>query len=201
MEEKIIQQGAEATIIKINNEIIKDRIKKSYRLQELDDKIRIRRTRKEIKLLEKASKIILVPKPKENKEKTKIHMPYIKGKKLSEHLDKIKNAEEICKQIGEQIAKLHDNEIIHGDLTTSNMILSKNKVWFIDFGLGFQSNKTEDKAVDLHVIRQALEAKHFEKYKEYWKNIEAGYQTSLKAKEVLERLNIVEKRGRYKEKY
>lgn len=197
----IIQQGAEATIYKIGNKVAKERLPKSYRLKELDDKIRIRRTKKEKKLLEKASKIINCPKPLENKEKTKILIPYVEGKKLSEHLDNLKNHEEICQQIGKQIAKLHDNEIIHGDLTTSNMILSNKKVFFIDFGLGFQSNKPEDKAVDLHVIRQALEARHFKKYKEYWKNIELGYKTSKNHKLVLERLNKVESRGRYKEKY
>lgn len=202
--EKIIAQGAEAIVYQKDNLIIKDRIKKSYRLNILDDKIRRQRTKREISLLEKASKIINVPFPEKTSEKTKITMPFIEGKKLSEHLDKFTKVEalKICKQIGETIAKLHDAEIIHGDLTTSNMILdSQKKLYFIDFGLGYHSKKSEDKAVDLHLIKQALEAKHFIHYEEYWKSLEKGYKTSNNSKAVLERLKRVESRGRYKDKY
>ncbi|PIZ82625.1 Kae1-associated kinase Bud32, partial [Candidatus Pacearchaeota archaeon CG_4_10_14_0_2_um_filter_05_32_18] len=85
---KIIQQGAEAVIIKRGNEIIKDRIVKKYRLPELDNKIRVKRTRKEAKLLATASKIINVPKLKKIEE-SKITLGYIRGKKLSEHLDNL----------------------------------------------------------------------------------------------------------------
>ena len=102
------------------------------------------------------------------------------------------------KLIGKDIAKLHDNNIIHGDLTTSNMILVKDKIFFIDFGLGYTSHKLEDKAVDLHLLRQALEAKHFKHYKTLWKAVESGYKTSKNSKTTLERLIAVEKRGRYK---
>ncbi len=202
MNQKIIQMGAEAVIIKEDNFIIKDRVIKAYRLKKLDERLRKQRTKREKSLLEKASKIINAPRPYESKELTKIKIPYIKGKKLSEYLDKLKNSKEICEKIGESIAKLHDANIIHGDLTTSNIIVDKkNNVWFIDFGLGFISERIEDKAVDLHLIKQALEAKHYEKWQEYWKNIELGYKISKNYKEVLERLKKVESRGRYKDRY
>ncbi|MBA7693334.1 hypothetical protein ES703_101914 [subsurface metagenome] len=153
--QKILCQGAEAKIILSNKFIIKDRTKKSYRLAELDEKIRKRRTKSESKLLEKASNIINTPKPFFIPDFYQIKMPFIDGKKLSEHLDNFPLAKQkqICKQIGESIAKLHDSNIIHGDLTTSNMILKDNKVYFIDFGLGFISRKFEDKAVDLHLLK------------------------------------------------
>ncbi len=206
MNEKIIAQGAEAKIILSKNFIIKDRIKKSYRINELDNKIRKRRTRSEAKLLLKASEIINVPKPLENKSNYQIIIPFVQGKKLSENLDKfsLEKQESICLQIGKDIAKLHDSDIIHGDLTTSNMILTEDeispKIFFIDFGLGFISNKIEDKAVDLHLLKQALEAKHFENWEILWKEVENGYKSSENTNEVLERLIEVEKRGRYKEK-
>ena len=204
---QIIQQGAEAIIIKEGNYVIKDRIKKSYRIQEIDEKLRKTRTKREINLLEKASKIINSPKPLPDKNKFEIKMPYIKGKKLSEHLDKLPKelAKETCKKIGQSIAKLHDNNIIHGDLTTSNIILTvenkKSEVWFIDFGLGFNSMREEDKAVDLHLIKQALEAKHFSNWENYWKFIESGYKFYKNSDKVLDKLKKVESRGRYKEKY
>jgi Kae1-associated kinase Bud32 len=104
---KAIAQGAEAIITKQKNFIIKNRISKSYRIKELDNKIRKRRTKKEIKLLLKASKIINSPKPEQQKNFDKIKMPFISGKKLSENLDKfsLKKQKQICNQIGTSIAK------------------------------------------------------------------------------------------------
>lgn len=216
---KILQQGAEAKIILSGDFIIKDRIKKSYRLPELDKKIIKRRTKSEAKLLTKASEIINSPKPFFIPDFNKIKMPYIKGKKLSEHLDNFPLAKQkqICKIMGQEIAKLHDADIIHGDLTTSNMILKDDKVirrdpkfkgevdkenlgslYFIDFGLGFISHKFEDKAVDLHLLKQALEAKHFKNWTELVEEVFKGYKKSEDSKIVLERLKAVEKRGRYK---
>ncbi|MBU0894071.1 MAG: Kae1-associated serine/threonine protein kinase [Nanoarchaeota archaeon] len=196
---KVIAQGAEANIIKIRNKIVKDRILKKYRLPELDLKIRQKRTKSENKLLVKASKIINCPIPLADPGQGRmIHIPFIDGKKLSDHLDKLKNKLQVCKQIGKDIAKLHDHNIIHGDLTTSNMILVKDKIFFIDFGLGYISHKIEDKAVDLHLLKQALEAKHYKHYKQLWKAVESGYKTSNESKKILERLKAVEKRGRYK---
>jgi len=64
MKQKILQIGAEAVILKKNSDVIKRRVKKSYRFKELDDKIRKRRTRSEAKLLDKASKFIPIPKIK-----------------------------------------------------------------------------------------------------------------------------------------
>ncbi len=108
MTPKLIAQGAEAKIILSDKTITKDRISKSYRIPELDNKIRKSRTKAEAKLLEKASKIINSPIPlfQPTKGFTKIKMPYIDGKKLSDHLDKfpLKQQKQICKQIGESIA-------------------------------------------------------------------------------------------------
>ena len=201
----IIQQGAEAIISRQDNQIIKQRIIKDYRIQEIDEKIRKLRTRQEAKLLEKAAKLIPVPKVIRSDEKTKeIIMEYIEGKKLSTELDKFSEKEqlEICKQIGENIAKLHNSDIIHGDLTTSNMILKEDKIYFIDFGLGYISTKDEDKAVDLHLLKQALEAKHFSNWEKLWHAVEQGYKTTNKqVNKILERLKQVESRGRYKDRY
>jgi TP53 regulating kinase-like protein len=202
---KLLCQGAEAKIILSNNFITKDRIPKTYRLKELDDKIRKRRTKSEAKLLQKASEIINSPVPffQPSPGFTRIKMPFISGKKLSEHLDSfpLSKQKQICRQIGESIAKLHNEGIIHGDLTTSNMILQENKVFFIDFGLGFISHKYEDKAVDLHLLKQAFEAKHFKHWETLVKEVFDSYTKGKgdgQAKIIFERLKAVEKRGRYK---
>lgn len=201
VQEKIIARGAEAVIIKKSNSVIKDRIEKTYRHPELDEKIRKLRTRAEARILEKISKTIPVPKILNSDEASKqIEIEFIRGTKLSENLEKI-NYKSICKQIGKSLAKLHDHNIIHGDLTTSNLILKEKKVYFIDFGLGFQSSKIEDKAVDLHLIKQALEAKHPAIHESAFKSIIQGYKSSENYNKVIKQLEAVEKRGRYKAQY
>jgi len=243
--EEIIQRGAEAILIRKGNEVLKKRVVKGYRLEELDTLIRRRRTRREGKLLEKAGKLIAVPKVSKSdkpgqgssfdrpsvagREKNcEILMEFIEGLKLSESLDDLENWEEVCLAIGKNIAKLHDADIIHGDLTTSNMIWAKGekldasrpiditrsarpnikktesicgKLYFIDFGLGFGNGRIEDKAVDLHLIKQALEAKHFGKWEKYFEKIVEAYGISKESDKVLKQLEKVEKRGRYKEQY
>ena len=77
----------------------------------------------------------------------------------------------------------------------------QGKVYFIDFGLGFHSSKAEDKATDLHVLKEALEAKHPASSEELWNNILQGYKKSKNAKATIGRLEKVELRGRYKEQY
>jgi TP53 regulating kinase-like protein len=213
----ILQQGAEAIIYldKEKNKIIKKRIKKSYRIPILDEKIRKLRTRSEAKLLKKASKIISIPNNIKENEKTKeIEMEFINGNKLSETLNNfsLQNQKQILQKIGKTIKKLHNADLIHGDLTTSNMILKGEKIrhdpkskeglirgnfgslYLIDFGLGFHSSKLEDKAVDIHVLKQALEAKHFQ----HWETLFKEFKKTYNNKQVLERLKAVEKRGRYK---
>ncbi len=232
--QRVLSQGAEAKIIlttsdsltkphdktnKSKKVVIKARIPKTYRHPELDKKIRKRRTKSEKKILEKASKFVDIPAVIEvigdesnfagNPPQYSIKMEYINGKKLSEHLDNFskEKQKEICKILGESIAKLHKNEIIHGDLTTSNMIFvssnskNKSKVFFIDFGLGYISTKIEDKAVDLHLLTQALESKHFRNWELLLKKIFNSYEKTIGkdySEKIFQRIKKIEKRGRYK---
>ena len=197
--QQIIQQGAEAIIYKIDNKVVKDRISKKYRYPELDNKIRKRRTKSEAKIIFKLQNIINVPKILEDPGQGRmIHMQYIDGQKLSENLESL-DYKSICKQLGEILTKLHNQDIIHGDLTTSNMILKDNKVFLIDFGLGFHSYKIEDKAVDLHLLKQALNAKHYKIADECIKIILENYKAN-KHELIIPRLKIIESRGRYKHK-
>ena len=204
MAEKILQHGAEALIILDEDKVIKRRIKKSYRLPQIDEEIRKLRTRSEAKLLLKASRLVSVPEIKNVDEESKeISIEFLEGKKLSEYLDSFSREDQkkICKMMGKNIARLHDSDIIHGDLTTSNMILKDEKVFFIDFGLGFSSHKIEDKAVDLHLLRQALEARHFKNWQALFTEVQGGYASSKNSSLVLEQFKKVEARGRYKSNY
>ncbi|MBS3073540.1 Kae1-associated serine/threonine protein kinase [Candidatus Pacearchaeota archaeon] len=207
MQEKeiIIGIGAEAILIKEKNYLIKKRIKKGYRNETLDLMLRKLRTRKEAKILEKVSKLGMCPKIlKMNENEKTIEMDFIDGKKLSDYLDTFSKEKslKICEIIGQNIAKLHSLNIIHGDLTTSNMIFveKENKVYFIDFGLSVESQRIEDQAVDLRLLKQALDSRHFKNSKEFFNAVLSGYQSNKNYAKVLLQLQKVENRGRYKQK-
>ena len=192
---KIIARGAEAVLVLNKNNLIKQRIEKHYRLKEIDESLRKRRTKKEVKLL---NEIGFAPNVIDS-DKFNIEMEFIDGELMKEYLERVDKKERIsiCKQIGRNVAEMHDKKIIHGDLTTSNMIVRDGRVYFIDFGLGFESMKFEDKAVDLHLLRQALESKHYQHYNECFEAVIEGYKQSGNYKDVFKRLEKVELRGRY----
>ena len=196
-----LAHGAEAIIYKSGNSIIKHRIPKSYRLPQLDNALRTSRTRHEAKILEKLQEINF-PSPKiKNADEKKgiLEIEYIDGTLIKDILEK---KQILTKQIGKNTAILHQHNIIHGDLTTSNMILKSNQVYFIDFGLSFISLKQEDKAVDIHLLDRALESKHYKIYPKAFNQIIAEYKKHYKeASKVLARFEDVKKRGRYKAKY
>ena len=193
---KILARGAEAVLILNKNNLIKQRVEKGYRLKEIDISLRKRRTRKEVKLLKQ---IDFAPNVF-NVDDFNIEMEFIKGNLIKDILDDMRREDrkKVCIKIGKNIAVLHDREIIHGDLTTSNMIYKNGKVYFIDFGLGFNSKKLEDKAVDLHLLKQAFDSKHYKNCDELFKNVVEGYKMSKNYRDVLERLEKVNSRGRYK---
>ena len=207
---KILSSGAESLIyLNSENNIEKDRVEKKYRIKEIDDQLRISRTRREAKILLKLLKLGLdVPKVIKQSA-TDIEMEYIDGVQLKKILDERPGLAEL---IGKTLTILHDNDIIHGDLTTSNMILKilhekdkkgkksgSERLYFIDFGLSYSSTRIEDKAVDIHLFKQALESKHFRSFDAAYKNFLKGYEPKDK-KLIMARLLQVEQRGRYKEK-
>ena len=197
---KILKQGAEAIIKLDNNKILKERIKKNYRIKEIDEKLRKFRTRREGNILNKARNFNVPKVFNVNENKMIIEMEYIKGILLKDSVPSFNMKENliIFEKLGKEISTLHENDIVHGDLTTTNLILKNDKIYFIDFGLGFVSNKVEDKAVDLYLLKQALNSSFPEKSNELFNKILEGYKLNKRFNEILERLKKVEKRGRYK---
>lgn len=203
---EILYRGAESIIYILNKKIlVKERLKKNYRIKDIDDNLRKFRNRKEAKLLTESRKCgVPTPQIFEIDEKNfKIFMEFIDGKRIKEFLNECKESElkEICKKIGENIGRLHSNDIIHGDLTTSNMILKDDKVYFIDFGLGEFSSRFEDKAVDLRLLYDSLKSTHFNILNLAWSSIIEGYREEYKnADKVLIKIKEIEKRARYMER-
>ena len=195
-----IAQGAEAVLYKKEDTIVKDRVVKSYRHPEIDSRLRKRRTRREAKVISKLSEIgFPVPKLIDScDKKMSITMSHLDGDKVRDVLHK--DHKKLSREIGRKIGILHKNDIIHADLTTSNMIL-EDEIHFIDFGLSFFSTKIEDKAVDLHLLDRALESYHYKIYKDCIEEALKGYtKTYADAKQVLLRLEEVKRRGRNKGK-
>ncbi len=187
-----LTSGAEATVYLKDGVIIKERVPKRYRLVELDERIRKERTRAEARLISEARRIGVPTPIIHDITGSTIKMEYIEG-------ELIKNVmtPQLSERVGEIVGRLHSGGIIHGDLTTSNMILHNDKIYLIDFGLAFVSRIVESQGVDVHVLFQTFESTH----KDHEKLIEAfcrGYRkTFLNADEIIKRVKEIEKRGRY----
>lgn len=197
---QLISQGAEAKLFLEDGKVIKNRFRKTYRINEIDERLRKFRTKREAKILDKLQKINFpVPRLISNNGKDTITIDFIDGKLLKNILNK-KNCIKLSNEIGEKVAILHNNSVIHHDLTTSNMIFNK-QIYFIDFGLSFFSEKIEDKAVDLHLLKEALESKHPEIWEQSFNTMLDAYgKNAENSKEIIKRLKVVEQRGRYKHK-
>jgi len=199
----LIAQGAEAKLFSDKETVLKQRFEKEYRHPLIDEMLRKQRTRKEARILEKLAAADF-PSPSISDfddKKMEIRMQKINGVLMKDVLHE--KHKEFSREMGERIAQLHNKNIIHGDLTTSNMILENEtkKINFIDFGLGFVSDKEEHKAVDLHVFRQALESKHHLIFEDCFNTaLDAYKEHAQNGAAILERLQKVESRGRHKTK-
>jgi len=203
----VLYQGAEAKICRSEHMgfdvVEKRRVHKSYRIDYIDNKLISSRTKEEAKLMiEARDKGVSVPIIYDVDLKNGIiTMEYLKGKRIKDILNNLSEKERaaLCKKIGVSIARFHNNDIIHGDITTSNMILLDDRVHFIDFGLGEKNSEIESKGVDLHVLMEAIESTH-SKYSDCFKYVLDGYKKELKedANQVIKKIEDIVKRGRYR---
>lgn len=186
-------KAAEAEVELFEDYVIKKRIRKGYRHSELDKRIRTERTGEEERLLKRAyQKGVSVP-GVEKIDDHKLKIDRINGQMLKDKLEPEK-----FEQLGIEVARLHDSDTIHGDLTTSNVIVD-DSIFLIDFGLAFYSQRIEDRAVDIHLLKQVLESSHPENAETCWNGFLEGYSSEYeKSHAVLDQLKAVEKRGRYK---
>src|SRR3989344_3730477 len=198
-----LAQGAEAVIYQDDRLVIKERLSKAYRWPQLDESLRKFRTRREAKILDRLDYLNFpAPHLRDFSDKRmSITMDFVPGEKLKDLLLRDNNFQQLAVEIGNRIVQLHQADIIHGDLTTSNLIKHSEtgEVNFIDFGLSFFSEKVEDKAVDLFLLDRALESTHNQLYPEIFTSVLKGYEEeSMGFETVLQRLEAVKKRGRNK---
>lgn len=188
----MIYLGGEAEV-RIEEVVTKKRKPKRYRLKEIDDSLRIKRTKTEAKLISMARRIGVPTPIILDVEEDTIVMERIYGIPVKECM-----SEEISREIGRLVAKLHSANIVHGDITPMNMILSEGKIYFVDFGLAFIDNRIEAKGVDLHVFFESLKA-GFENWEKLRDAFIEGY-LELGSQEVVKRAKEIEERGRYVER-
>jgi TP53 regulating kinase-like protein len=205
----LLKKGAEASLFLADwhgkKVVIKTRLPKKYRPAALDAVIRGYRTVHEPQLMHEAKRAG-VPTPTVfmvDVKNAAVTMEFVEGKQVKQLLGCIPRGErrELCFRIGELIGTLHGRGVIHGDLTTSNMILSgEGKVFLVDFGLGEKSMELEARGVDLHLLKRALQSAHYEFAAECFESIIEGYAAVVGAEEtgkVLGKIKAIEKRGRY----
>ncbi|MEM2936377.1 MAG: Kae1-associated kinase Bud32 [Candidatus Bathyarchaeia archaeon] len=208
----LIKKGAEANLYLEEwhgrKVILKRRLPKGYRLPTLDSEVRSQRTVHEPQIIHEA-KEAGVPTPTVymvDVANATIIMEFVEGKQVKEILNSLPREERLrlCRHIGNLIGRLHGHSIVHGDLTTSNMILTPHsRVIFLDFGLSERSKSLEARGVDLHLMKRALQSTHFTYAKECFSEVMAGYAEALseaEAEKVLEKIKEIEQRGRYIER-
>jgi TP53 regulating kinase-like protein len=206
---QLIKKGAEANLYLANwhdrRVVLKKRLPKKYRPAKLDAQIRTYRTIHEPQLMHEAKKAG-VPTPTiflVDVKNTTIVMEHVEGKQIKQLLNQLSENERkrLCFKIGQEIAKLHGFGLIHGDLTTSNMIMSSGgNVFFVDFGLGEKNEELEARGVDLHLMKRALQSTHYQFAEDCFESVIKGYGDIMSVetlKSVLDKIREIERRGRY----
>jgi TP53 regulating kinase and related kinases len=195
----LVRRGAEADIYIVEwdskKAVSKVRSPKSYRHQELDSAIRKYRTIHEASFMSaaKSAGIITPFVHFVDPVKAEIIMEFIEGQNIRDAL-----TPDICYKIGRYAALLHANNIIHGDLTTSNFVMNK-KLALLDFGLSYYSERTEDMATDIRLIKEVFTSAHIAVRKAFPCFVE-GYTNVAgrkKTDKILENVRTIEQRGRY----
>ena len=175
----LVKQGAEAKLhvgsFLGQKAIAKERFPKKYRHPSLDQQLTKKRLKAELKLLIRCKKLgIRTPTIFfADADKSLFIMEYLSEAVTSRDLINAVRASEaeadcnrltdVLKKMGETVAKLHNDGVIHGDLTTSNILVDagrEDELVMIDFGLGFSEGTAEDKGVDLYVLERAFHSTH-----------------------------------------
>ena len=201
---KLLKKGAEADIYLAlwngNKSVLKIRKKKDYRNPTLDRRIREQRTIRESSIISDVKSFgVYSPIVYYVDTKTcKIYMQQIQGTLVRD----LSNQRVIksCEKIGKIVGNLHKNGIMHGDLTTSNFLSMREKIYVIDFGLAQRTDKVEDHAIDLRLFKEILNSAHAEIMEKSWSNFLKGYKKIvglLRYNRVLSQVSVIESRGRY----
>ncbi|KAL7752743.1 serine/threonine-protein kinase bud32 [Sorochytrium milnesiophthora] len=209
---EILQQGAEARIYSTSfcsaPAITKQRFRKTYRHATLDARLTRTRLTQEARSLRKA-RLAGVATPYVyfvDLENMCITMELVPGATAKQWLLQSAAARshaqrsQLYDALGTAIANMHNVDLIHGDLTTSNVLVRDGEqvaICMIDFGLAYTSTLHEDKAVDLYVLERAIKSTHPQQEPEMMDELLVAYTRVCKqSKAVMAKLEDVRMRGR-----
>ena len=200
-----IARGAEGSVYRTEylgrDALVKVRTPKGYRVPELDRRIRTQRIRSEARLLREARAAgIRTPMIYDvDTSECSITMENVQGITVKHYLDTHpEEAERVCRLIGACIARLHNAKICHGDLTTSNMILTpEGSLCIIDFSMGASLIGTEDMGVDMRLLERGFTSAHPD-IKDAYRYITEAYCTvKTDAQQIMDKVQEIKDRGRY----
>ncbi|MGI0141241.1 MAG: KEOPS complex kinase/ATPase Bud32 [Candidatus Micrarchaeales archaeon] len=188
---KMIGSGAEAKVYSANlfgiEMVVKERLPKNYRIGEIDEELRETRTKREAKILYELDSLGVNAPKLLGVGRFSIYVNRIEGRLLTD--DKIGHVD--FGKIGEQLGLMHNGNIAHGDFTPANVMKLGSEYFVIDFGLSEITSSAEEKAIDLLLMKRAINEKCY-------RDFGRGYaKVSKDSKRIFERLHKIEKRGRY----
>jgi TP53 regulating kinase and related kinases len=205
---RLLYRGAEADVLLGRwqgiEAVFKTRKPLTYRLRALDDTIRRQRTIREAEMIHLAKDagvsapfMFAVDVPGAT-----LVMEYIRGERLKDLLPSCgeKGAKDVFRSFGASAARLHRSGVMHGDLTTANVVVRSEGLVFIDFGLAIRSTRVEDRAVDIRLIKETLTGAHPGLAAAALDALYEGYAMEAgpaMAKSVMRQLRSIERRGRY----
>uniref|UniRef100_A0A8C1Y834 non-specific serine/threonine protein kinase n=1 Tax=Cyprinus carpio TaxID=7962 RepID=A0A8C1Y834_CYPCA len=215
-EAQMIKQGAEARVYRGKflgrSVIIKERFPKLYRHPEVDEKLTRRRTTQEVRSILRCRRAGINAPVVYFVDYT-THCIFLEdiihSVSVKDHIASAQASEQnpqhlqtLADKIGETLAQMHDEDVIHGDLTTSNMLLVSGaedqnmKLVLIDFGLSYISALPEDKGVDLYVLEKAFLSTHPKTETLFERLLKSYTASSKKSPAVIKKLDEVRLRGR-----
>ena len=203
----LLCRGAEADLVKGRwqglDAVYKVRRPLRYRLRELDDAIRSQRTVREAEMLSSSKKagvrtpFLYYLDPPEST----LVMEYIAGPRMKQVVDASPGASPpLFRELGRMTARLHSAGIMHGDLTTANVVVNGGSLVLLDFGLSSHSSRVEDHAVDLRLVKETVMGAHPEAAEKGLRSLFEGYSAEAgepRARQVMKQLKNIESRGRY----
>jgi len=185
----LVSQGAEGRLWKIPNylpdgqhAVAKERFSKSYRHPVLDERLTKSRCKSEVKCLVKCRRggvkcpALYGVSLSQSPLVCVVYMEFCRGTTVRAYLEqellhtRANNGSssspsngaffDLAHSMGKLIGRVHNVGVMHGDLTTSNMMYFEKEITLIDFGLARSSNNPEELAVDLYVLERALVSTH-----------------------------------------
>ena len=200
-----IGMGAEAVIEETDylglHAVRKTRVEKGYRHPILDSRLRASRTKNEIRVMREARMAgVRTPVVYDvDLLNGSIVMEYIEGIRVKDIINsQPERIPEVCTAIGESVARMHNANVCHGDLTTSNMILTPSgELCILDFSMGSTRCDLEGKGVDIHLMERAFSSSHSQASEAFGKVMDTYMDRVEGGKDIAKRIEDIKGRARY----